>query len=140
METNLDGEIDRPCSGHEAARPGGMSRTSDVRVRKNIGRNSGRLATIDLAVPAILVTIDLAVPAILVTIDLAVPAILVTIDRRATHTLRAAIGPLAVRVALVVIDQVVLGLRTPAGRRGNLRNLGVPPTISRSREQRVVPQ
>jgi hypothetical protein len=129
METNLDGEIDRPCSGHEAARPGGMSRTSDVRVRKNIGRNSGRLATIDLAVPAILVTIDLAVP-----------AILVTIDRRATHTLRAAIGPLAVRVALVVIDQVVLGLRTPAGRRGNLRNLGVPPTISRSREQRVVPQ
>jgi hypothetical protein len=118
METNLDGEIDRPCSGQEAARPGGTSRTSDVRVRTNIGRNSDRLATIDLAVPAILVTID----------------------RRATHTLRAAIGPLAVRVALVVIDRVVRGLRTPAGRLGNLRNLGVPSTISRSREQRVVPQ
>jgi hypothetical protein len=55
---NHDGAIDRLCSGHAVTCLAGVSRISDVRVRTNIGRNSDRPVTIDLAVPGILVTID----------------------------------------------------------------------------------
>jgi hypothetical protein len=154
METNLDGEIG-PCSGHAVACTAGMSRTSGVRIRTNIGRNSGRLVTIDLAVPVILATIDRratrtlrpafnmkAVLDVPMTIGHreaigvpAVPGARVTIGLRARSRLRGVVGTLAAQGGAVAIGhKVVLGLKAAAIRKLGLDHLGVPANIGRSFE------
>jgi len=142
METNHDGETDRPCSGHAAACPAGVSPTSDVRVRTNIGRNSDRPVTIDLAVPTILVTIarpatrglraafnTVGVPDVPVTTDPpevigipAAPTAPVTIGLRVPTLLEAVVGPPTVQTGVVAIGhKVVHGLNATA-----MRQLGKP--------------
>jgi hypothetical protein len=155
METNLDGEIGH-CSGHAVACPAGMSRTSGVRVRTNIGRNSDRLVTIGLAVPAILATIDRrATPILRAAFNTkavlgvpmttghggaigvpAVPGARVTIGLRAPTRLRGVIGTPAAQVGAVAIGHkvVVLGIKAAAIRKLGLDNLGVPANIGRSFE------
>ncbi len=152
METNLVGEIG-PYSGHAVACPAGMSRTSDVRVRTNIGRNSDRLVTIGLAVPDILATIDRRATRTFraafnmeAVLDVpmttghregigvpAVPGARVTIGLRAPTRLRGVIGTLAAQVGAVAIGhKVVLGLKAAAIRKLGLDTLGVPANIGRS--------
>jgi hypothetical protein len=132
METNLVGEIG-PYSGHAVACPAGMSRTSDVRVRTNIGRNSDRLVTIGLAVPDILATIDRrATRTFRAAFNMkAVLGARVTIGLRAR--LRGVIGTLAGQVGAVAIGhKAVLGIKAAAIRKLGLDNLGVPTNIGRS--------
>jgi hypothetical protein len=101
METNHDGEIGHPCSGHAVTCLEGVSRIWDVRVRTNIVRNSDRRPAIDLAA-------------------------LVTIDRLATRGLRAQFNtervpdvPMrtdpreAIGIQAVPATRVTLGLKAP---------------------------
>ncbi len=155
MSTNHDGEIDPPCSGHVVDCPAGMSRTSDVRVRTNIGRNSDRPVTIDLAAPAFLATIDHratrafraafnteGVGDVPMTIDPrdaigipAIPGARVTTWLRVPTLLRAVIGRLSAQVVAVAIGhKVVLALKAAAIRKLGMDNPGVPANIGRSFE------
>jgi hypothetical protein len=157
METNHDGEIDRPCSGHGVARPAGVSRISGAPARTNIRRDSDRRAAIEFpAVPGTLVTIDRpatrglraasnteGVPGVPVTTDppevidlraaIGIPEVQgapVTIGLRALIDLQPVIGPRAAQDALVAIGHpAVLDLRAAVVRR---LDLGVPANIGRS--------
>jgi hypothetical protein len=157
METNHDGEIDHPCSGHGVACPAGVSRISGAPARTNIRRESDRRAAIGFpVVPGILVTIDHpatrglravfnteGVPGVPVTTDppkvidllgtIGVPAVQgarVTIRLRAPIPLQAVIGLRAAQDALAAIGHpAVLDPRAAIVRRVTL---GVPANTGRS--------
>ena len=107
METSHDGEIDHPCSGHGVARPAGVSRISDVRVRINIRRDPDLREAIGIP----------AFQGARVTIGLQAPIDLQGVGPRVAQDALAAIGhPVLLDPRAAIAPRTDLGVPANTGR------------------------